>query len=567
MNDHKPGNTVQTQFFPDRVLNVGCKGDSRVVKLDTRLSSIRCVTDYATLSYCWGDVDHLKLESATMERLRQGVQIKDLPRTMRHAVALIRELGLRFLWIDSLCIIQDSVDDWRTQSALMGSIYQHSKINLAASASTNSESGLVFDRDPKSIQPVQVSCRFPFNHAKNPVQLYNVQLQNAYTEPVIEAPLSTRGWVMQERLLAPRTLHCTQEQLFWECEHMFASEAYPHGIETTRDREPSKFRRMLKRFSQGTAAVTTDSIHREPDVAWLSLVQEYTRCKLTKDEDILIAMSGLAKQWSATFPDQYLAGIWKQSLAEGLVWHGEARVPRYSGGECCPTWRAPSWSWASFKGAVSWNPHVIPLKGFPFYVVAKLKLIELVDTDLVVASADQTGQLLRGSITVRAPLIGGIIGSECRSQLDSGTAVPDNSQHHLEMTLSYGAAARDIVIRTTGYEYTGYCHFDSDAMRKQLDGEKLTAITCFPTLFHFVTNGGSESDVQVDVELQGMFIERVRGTQSSKQSYKRIGFFCVSSKVGNFNTGWSLCQSLMCLSRREIASVLGLGELEDIVLI
>lgn len=260
---------------------------------------------------------------------------------MRHAVAVVHELDLRFLWIDSLYIIQDSADDWRAQSALMGSIYQHSHINLAASSSTNNESGLVFDRDPQSVQPVEVTCRFPFDHATNPSRLYNILPQKPYFESIEEEPLNSRGWVMQERLLAPRTLHCTKNQLFWECEHMFANESYPNGINTSLNRQPGEFRRMLTRFSQGSATAFTDPIYREPAVAWLSLVREYTKCKLTRDKDILIAFSGLARRWSEIFSDQYLAGLWKQLLGEGLLWHGEVKIPGYLGGEpssCHMSW-------------------------------------------------------------------------------------------------------------------------------------------------------------------------------------------------------------------------------------
>lgn len=131
--------------------------------------------------------------------------------------------------------------------------------------------------------------------------------------------MNSHGWAMQERLLAPRTHYCTKDQLFWECEHMFVNESYSNGIDTALNRQPSEFRGMLSRFSQGSATAVTDPIHREPDVTWISLVREYTKCKLTRGEDIIIVFSGLVRRWNEIFPDQYLARLWKRSLEEGLL--------------------------------------------------------------------------------------------------------------------------------------------------------------------------------------------------------------------------------------------------------
>ncbi|KAH0536429.1 hypothetical protein FGG08_006698 [Glutinoglossum americanum] len=570
LHDHLPRITDQTDFFPDRVVDIGLKGD-RIIKLQSRPSGDGQNANYATLSYCWGGSNHIRLEIATLKRFQEGINVMELPRTMRHAVALVRELGLRFLWIDSLCIIQDSVEDWRTQSALMGSIYQHSHINLAASSSTNSEGGLVFDRDPQPVQPVQVTCRFPFDHATNPSRLYNILLQKPYFESIEKEPLNSRGWVMQERLLAPRTLHCAKDQLFWECEHMFANESHPNGTDTLLNRQPNEFRRMVSRFSQGstTATAVINSIHREPDVAWLSLVREYTKCKLTRDEDILIAFSGLARRWSEMLPDQYLAGLWKQSLEEGLLWHREAMILKYLSGETSLRWRAPSWSWASFKGAVSWSPNVVPYEYSSSSVVAKVRLIRLVSTDLVSASADRFGQLLFGSITVRAALLVGLAGSEsrARSNFQDGTVKNESTCNIWPMVIVHGVVAREIVITTKDHEYTGFCYLDTADMRKRLDREGFLAMACLPILLHFLRSKGTGNDAEVSIELQGIFVEMVGKGRTSGRSYKRVGYFSATSKLGTVRAGWNFHQSLMNLRTCEILSRLGFGESEDIVLV
>jgi hypothetical protein len=302
-------------------------------------------------------------------------------------------------------------------------------------------------------------------------------------------------------------------------------------------------------------------------VAWLSLVREYTKCKLTRDEDILIAFSGLARRWSEIFSDQYLAGLWKQSLGEGLLWHGEVKIPGYLGGEPSSVWRATSWSWASFKGAVSWSPDIVPHEKLQNSIVAKVRLIQLVDTDLVSASADQFSQLLLGSITVRAALVAGLAGSESQEPSDSQDGNANNNESlrvKLRRLAIHGPGALKFVIRTVDHEYTGFCYFDPAEMGR---GGGVLVTTCLPILLHFQSCNRTRNDAEVSIQLQGIFVETVEDGQTYRRSYKRVGYFSATSKLGNIRTVWSFCQSLVGLRNWEIASRLGFGESEDIVLV
>src|SRR5579859_3012160 len=113
LTQHQP--RLTTEFFPDRVLDVGSKGEPNIA-LRSSPWTAECLLPYATLSYCWGAAEHLKLQAGTMQKFQDGISLTELPKTMQEAIELTRELDLRFLWIDSLCIVQDSVDDWRAQS-------------------------------------------------------------------------------------------------------------------------------------------------------------------------------------------------------------------------------------------------------------------------------------------------------------------------------------------------------------------------------------------------------------------------------------------------------------------
>ena len=126
---------------------------------------------------------------------------------------------------------------------------------------------------------------------------------------------------------------------------MLANETYPQGMRTLRDNHPSEFRRLLKGYPGSTASESSES-RVKLGFECLRMVSEYTKCDLTKDEDILVALSGLAKTWGAAFPDKYLLGIWYKSLPYSLLWYADmGKLTSKSSSNI--DWRAPSWSWAS----------------------------------------------------------------------------------------------------------------------------------------------------------------------------------------------------------------------------
>jgi hypothetical protein len=161
----------------------------------------------------------------------------------------------------------------------MGDIYRHCHVNIAASASKNSEGGLFFDRNPLLVQPLRVYTCFPFNDPGQKVMCHNIVFQKPCWKNVQEAPLNTRGWVMQERLLSLRILHCTTKQLCWECNKTIACESYPDSTRTS-----------LGRDSKGLDSKPVGYLpwlHLRPAtdnsyIAWFALVQEYSTYKLTE---------------------------------------------------------------------------------------------------------------------------------------------------------------------------------------------------------------------------------------------------------------------------------------------
>ncbi|KAK4111075.1 HET-domain-containing protein [Canariomyces notabilis] len=155
---------------------------------------------YATLSHCWGTSTIIKLATDSFTSFVEGVDISRFPKTFQHAIEVTRHLGIDHIWIDSCCIIQDSLDDWRTESANVGAIYTGSRLNLAATDSSDSSGGLFRNREPGSLSP----CKINATETAFDTGEYYFLSPVAWKRDVHDARLNSRGWVFQERTLAPR---------------------------------------------------------------------------------------------------------------------------------------------------------------------------------------------------------------------------------------------------------------------------------------------------------------------------------------------------------------------------
>ena len=161
----------------------------------------------------------------------KGIAVSTLPKTFQDAITITRQLSLQYLWIDSLCIIQegDNFEDWARESSMMGSVYQNANCNIAATAASNGTLGCFQTRDPLLAQP----CRVRFDKELKKFGLkkgiYDFVLRTLWEHGLSEAPLLKRAWVVQERVLARRVLHFARNQLFWECSELVSIILYPSG--------------------------------------------------------------------------------------------------------------------------------------------------------------------------------------------------------------------------------------------------------------------------------------------------------------------------------------------------
>jgi hypothetical protein len=166
---------------------------------------------YTTLSHCWGQYMPIKLEINTLQEFLDGIHIDRFPPTFQQAIMLTESLGIEYIWIDSLCIIQDDKNDWANECSRMTSVYMNSFINIGANAARDSRGGLFQQRSWKSVNPLFVPLTYvPTNWHREPVVLW----PNSPSGNLLDhAPLGDRGWIVQERLLASRTVHFLKHEV------------------------------------------------------------------------------------------------------------------------------------------------------------------------------------------------------------------------------------------------------------------------------------------------------------------------------------------------------------------
>ncbi|KAF4832018.1 hypothetical protein CGCTS75_v004924 [Colletotrichum tropicale] len=368
------GHPGQTEgWLPSRLIDIGSHGDTQWKLFITSTDAILSESVlYLTLSYRWGDdVQHELLTSSTMSQFRQGVEISSLPKTFQDTVIVARRLGIRYIWIDCLCIIQDSRDDWEAEAPEMRHVYANAACNIAASASDDADGGLFRSRDGRDIRPGLVTSTLASGHPET----FYIFDKSYWDRHLLGGSLHRRGWVFQERFLGPRQLYFTQHQVLWECLEEHKCEGFPQGIPLHTSFKDTE--RLLKPFEE----------------LWRDLVTAYSQCRFTRPEDKLYAFSGIAKLFQEVTGDRYLAGLWRSRVLDLLNWTVFTPKPRLSS-----QYRAPSWSWASVDG-----PFKMHMTAADFHFQ-----VSVLDVNVTTRSGKQdVVDVTGGYIKLRGPLIAG----------------------------------------------------------------------------------------------------------------------------------------------------------------
>jgi hypothetical protein len=378
---------------------------------------------YVTLSHCWGKPKsvqgQLRLDSITEDRFKiEGIELRELPKTFRDAILFACRLEkVGFIWIDSLCIKQPTenygnqsggpVSDWLQESRVMDKIYRRSFLNISATAAIDGDRGLFFSRRPEYLWEDEINVNYTGTNlfgsertgSTDEDQLTRCTLIDVsfWDELVEHAPVNRRGWVLQERLMAPRVLHFCRDQIAWECAEFEDAEGHPEMNPTLRAKLGAIVDegRLKNLTPDAGLALRSNRLKglADPDKGmtdlymyelWKQIVEVYSKTSLTVSRDKLIALSGIARRFCDedaklfTAPNVYIAGMWRNNLESQLLWQVNElfRDGVFENPARRDAARSPSFSWASID-----TPHGITYPDVTDYGAARVNKMRTRDQD------------------------------------------------------------------------------------------------------------------------------------------------------------------------------------------
>lgn len=400
--------------LPQRVIEISADGkDSGSVTLALRETNGQ-MGRYIALSHCWGTIPIVTTNLANMEHMKQEINVESLPQTFKDAVHCARKLGIKYIWIDSLCIIQDSTSDWEIQSSKMASVYANAYFVLVAASADSDTKGFLHER-PKRYQGIPLEAfegsgvyEVMVNHTMpHPSGLWKVRAKSV----MLDSQVDRRAWVMQETVLARRVVYIHTSEMLWECNSKVMCEcgmASSTGSGRARVRHFDQSDQQSRRFTAYRSTKQSDlsgdyptframtigfSFFRqsyEIDLStrpfarlhsaectyaeWrLIIVPLYTAKRLTYVKDKLPALSGLASRVKDYLEDEYIAGLWRGDMPMSLIWYVRSNSKR----SALSTYLSPSFSWVSINRPVIYPAlHRYNEFGGPMYGSLTVEVLE-----------------------------------------------------------------------------------------------------------------------------------------------------------------------------------------------
>jgi hypothetical protein len=474
--------------LPSRLLYVGCSDDG------DKLHLVQCGAQldyYAALSHCWGsNKGILRTTTATLPDYLQFIDSNQLSKTFRDALHVTRRLGLEYLWIDSLCIIQDDEEDRQRESSKMAAVFSDAFITIAATASPDSSGGCLFPRAPA--KHIKVDYPEPGEgNAKSSNSVTFAQFSALESKSLYESPLYPRGWVLQEMVLSSRVIHFAQDQLFWHCRSRITS-------------EDGFFDALLA--STYFDLSSTTSAHK----SWWTWIEDFSNRDLTKASDKFAALAGLTKSFQNTTGSEPVAGLWKGDLHFGLVWCAGEQATRSS------AIGIPTWPWASINGPVrpgcargspKWNGHTKWVR----------KEAEIEDITVNWSGEALTSGILKGTISLsvrlRMALTVIVQNQYSLSNLWSGRHV---YRHFYEFATLHSLLPHVTTVDVYKSNCEGHCCFDTEPPQA---GSLVLCLQVSVTQ----TRGGLESCKENDCDHYYHDVLIVQATGDEPDEFRRIG--------------------------------------------
>lgn len=407
VDTHENCRSDSAAHLPLRVIDTGSSDDQDLLILSVGRER---PGRYTALSYRWGTQNTLGIVTTSTNitrRMTIGFSKMSLSRTIQDAIKMTRILGLRYLWVDAICIIQDSEGDWESQAADMCNIYSGAFVCLSVDKAVDDDAGFLERRNLQEIR----GCRHP-----------SLWSDNRWIIPSLPDPgrtldnsiLSRRGWILQERVFPCRIIHWTAYEIIWECFTEILSERWPYTRLGSEHPWPgiqkwANFRYEVQCRTMSTVGTPIEppSLVR-PFFDWYRILEDYTTRNLSRQLDKLPALSGLARLVFANQAGRstYIAGLWTHDIPKGLLWSRKRIDPssqsptKQLASSDVREYQAPSFSWAALNCPVHWSSN--EWRGVNSMDDGPAKLVDY-QTDL--AGEDPFGKVRGGWIKLEACVI------------------------------------------------------------------------------------------------------------------------------------------------------------------
>jgi hypothetical protein len=302
------------EILPPRVIDVGSNDDD-VHLIQTNSAKAQ----YLVLSYRWGAPGGQKillLTKANLDTLLASIPVPDLPTTIKQAISMTRSLGFRYLWVDSLCLIQDDVSDIQKGVDSMSDIYQRATCTIAATGAEDSFRGLYLPRRPNG-PCAKLPC-IVGDRVVGEMLITAKAIDQDFQQEIEESPWAHRGWVFQERLLSRRIIHFGSSQVYWECRHGVLSETEIENERKMLCEEQDQLKNNL-RF-RGRFREEFDNPRSGFEIFWNVFVEQYSRAELSDERDRLKAIVGITTELALWQRGPYVSGVWLLYMPYCLLW-------------------------------------------------------------------------------------------------------------------------------------------------------------------------------------------------------------------------------------------------------
>ncbi|KAK0721305.1 heterokaryon incompatibility protein-domain-containing protein [Apiosordaria backusii] len=334
ISGHNCGGDKSLPLLPDRVIWVQASTPSRIQLVEPK----GVCAKYIALSYCWGPVstDTYLTDARNLASRKAGINYDDLPPLLRDVVTCARALGIQYLWVDRLCIVQGDGGDFSTQAPKMGDIYGNATLTIAAACGTSENDVILLERDTKA-GPFTLDLKLTGMGTltlKIRKRTHRLGTENNGGD---YGRVSTRAWIWQERLLSSRTVFFTPQALKFECHHHSVWQGYGPGV-------------------VGHSWSTQVDLTSSSNNAWLRLVGEFMKRNITYPADRLPAIESVMRHIARNTSWTPCWGVFQEKFIESLGWVAQSRKSEPGKYPCRmnPGHYAPTWSWASVEGDVTY---------------------------------------------------------------------------------------------------------------------------------------------------------------------------------------------------------------------